>query len=146
MALARVELGSGREVSLSELHLTSTYGGLIEGYPCKRVNDHIVSGLAVRAGRIFPGGPVHVIEPVPDEPEVDPSERWPFGPPQWLPAVTCFGSFSSSPVNPGIDSVLHYSRLVVVWFQAEATVMDAQQISPAVRDLHWDDWAEDEEV
>jgi hypothetical protein len=31
VVLARVQLGSGREADLSELHLISTYSGLIEG-------------------------------------------------------------------------------------------------------------------
>src|SRR5690349_12583956 len=52
VVLACVELDSGREIRLSELHLESTYDGLIEGYPVGRLNDMV----AARGGR--PGGSV----------------------------------------------------------------------------------------
>src|SRR5690606_9012684 len=60
MSLARVVLTSGREVNLSELRLSSTYGGLLEGYPCKPLNDLWIKGLLRSAAQAFPGAPVHL--------------------------------------------------------------------------------------
>ncbi|MEU8819014.1 hypothetical protein [Actinoplanes sp. NPDC048796] len=146
MALTNVVLASGRDIDLSDIHLSSTYGGLIEGYPNARINDYIVEGLARRAGQLFPLGPVHVVTPARTESEVDPGERWPFGPPQRLQPVTCVGLFSSHPVDPELDPVLHFSRLVVAWFQDDVS-LPAGDLAPAgLRQLRWDDLATDGEV
>ncbi|MET7403084.1 hypothetical protein ABZS66_57350 [Dactylosporangium sp. NPDC005572] len=146
MVLARMELGSGREIKLSELHLKSTYGGLIEGYPMARLNDMKVAGLAEQAGRLLPHAPVHVVEPLRTRPEQDSGTASPFGPLELLPAVICMGRFSSGPINPGFDPVLHYSRLVIVWFQDNATVPAGRDIPAGLRDVRWEDWAQDEEI
>lgn len=143
MTLARIVLSSGRRLKLYELHLRSTYGGMLEGYPMARINDPMVAGMADRARRLFPRVPVHVEEPQRYEPPVDPQERWPFGPPQWLPAVTCVGAFSSDPTDPGLDPVLHESRLVIAWFQSEPTVPADGWTLPTLR---WDEQAEDHEL
>ncbi|MGI5241532.1 hypothetical protein [Dactylosporangium sp. CA-139066] len=145
MTLARMELGSGRQIRLSELHLKSTYGGLIEGYPMARLNDRLVAGLAERAGRLLPRAPVHVVEAVRRRAEDDGS--WPraFGPPEYLPAVTCMGRFDSTPVA-ALDPVLHYSKLVVVWFQDDAVVPSGSDLPAGLRDVRWDDLAQDEEI
>ncbi|CAM5554978.1 hypothetical protein SALBM217S_09249 [Streptomyces griseoloalbus] len=45
IALSRVLLTSGRPVDLTELRLSSTYGGVLEGYPCKPLNDLAIAGL-----------------------------------------------------------------------------------------------------
>ncbi|WP_326581587.1 hypothetical protein OIE69_40410 [Actinacidiphila glaucinigra] len=39
MSLSHVLLSSGRSIELTELRMSSTYGGMLEGYPCKRIND-----------------------------------------------------------------------------------------------------------
>jgi hypothetical protein len=146
VTLTRVELGSGREIKLSELHLESTYGGLIEGYPFAGLNDRIVGRLAERAGRLLPHAPVHVVDPPRSRPDREASRPLPFGPEEWLPDVICMGRFSSAPVDARLDPVLHYSRLVVVWFQDEADIPAGRQVPAALDALHWDDWAEDDEV
>ncbi len=43
MALTRVALASGRSVDLSELRMSSTGGGPLEGYPCKNLNDRRIA-------------------------------------------------------------------------------------------------------
>lgn len=45
MPLSRIALSSGRSIELTELRMSSTYGGMLEGYPCKRINDMRVRGL-----------------------------------------------------------------------------------------------------
>lgn len=37
MTLARITLDSGRDIELTELKISSTYGGLLEGYPNARM-------------------------------------------------------------------------------------------------------------
>ena len=149
MALSHVVIGTGRDLELSELHLESTYAGLIEGYPRAFLNDRIVGRLASQAGRLMPGAPAHVLEPDREYPEAEPGFRWAFGPPEWLPPVICIGRFSSYPVDPDLDPVLHYSRLVVAWFQADPAVPAVpadQQMCEALRTLRWDELAEDSEI
>lgn len=70
MALTRVTLTSGRTVAISDLRLTSTYGGMLEGYPFKRWNDRIVDGLARRTAAAFPTTPTHLVTPHRDHPDL----------------------------------------------------------------------------
>lgn len=35
MPLSRIALSSGRSIELTELRMSSTYGEMLEGYPCK---------------------------------------------------------------------------------------------------------------
>ncbi len=141
-----MELDSGREIGLSELHLESTYGGLIEGYPMARLNDAILAGLAARAARVLPGAPVHVLEPVRTVSEDPGPGRWPFGPPEYLPPVICMGRFSSGPVNTDLDAVLHFSRLVVAWFQDDPVVPNGRDAVAGLRGLRWEQWTQDTEL
>lgn len=39
MSLSHIPLSSGRSIELTELRMSSTYGGMLEGYPCKPIND-----------------------------------------------------------------------------------------------------------
>jgi len=141
-----VELDSGREIRLSELHLESTYGGLIEGYPMARLNDAIVAGLVERAARVLPGAPVHVVEPVRTVSAEPGPGRWSFGPPEYLAPVICMGRFSSGPVDVDLDVVLHYSRLVIVWFQDDPAVPNGRGCVAGLRGVRWEQWAQDAEV
>jgi hypothetical protein len=141
-----MELGSGRAVTLSEVHMESTYGGLIEGYPVARLNDMIVDSLAHAAGRLLPHAPIHIVSPMRTPPDPDLRLESPFGPVELLPQVICMGRFSSDPVDPDLDPVLHRSRLVIVWFQDDAAVPTAGDIPAALYDVRWEDWAKDEEI
>ncbi|TYB58548.1 hypothetical protein FXF51_36265 [Nonomuraea sp. PA05] len=137
MSLTRIVLSSGRTIELSELRLSSTYDGLLEGYPCKPVNDMEIAALL----RIAEGtSPVHLIPPTlqhPDQP------AGAFGPVEVLPAVSCIGAFHSTAVTPDHDPVLYRSALTVVWFQPTPTVPSGDS---ALRDLRWEDLAEDQEL
>jgi hypothetical protein len=42
--------------------------------------------------------------------------------------------------------LLHYSRLVVAWFQDDVIIPAGRQVPTAFADLRWDDWAEGYEV
>ncbi|WP_345457769.1 suppressor of fused domain protein [Actinoallomurus oryzae] len=58
MPLSSLALSSGRSIELSEPRLSSTYGGMLEGYPCKPVNDMKTRSLLriARALARFPRG------------------------------------------------------------------------------------------
>ncbi|MER6618766.1 hypothetical protein [Streptomyces sp. NPDC000931] len=143
MSLARVLLGSGRPVDLSELRMSSTYGGPLEDYPCKPLNDRKVDRLLRSAERAFPGTPVHLIPPPREYPD---QYAGAFGPVEVLPAVTCVGSFRSEALDPARDRSLYRSRLTVVWFQSSPCVPSGCDAEPSLRDLPWERLAEDGEL
>ncbi|MER7770615.1 hypothetical protein [Kitasatospora sp. NPDC096140] len=143
MALAQVVLGSGRSVKLSSLRMAETYDGLLMGYPTREMNDAIVAGAVKQAEKDYPSPPVHLVEPprVPRE-----LRRATFGPMEELPHVLCTGLFTSEPVDPELDSVLHFSRLVVVWFQSDADLPSLGRTAPGLCDVPWAEKAEDLEL
>lgn len=145
MSLSHVNLSSGRTVELTELRLSSTYGGFLEGYPCKRVNDRLVDWLQGNTEKNHPRIPVHLVTPRREYPEGDRSVG-PFGPVEVLPAVKCVGVFRSTPVDADIDPALHRSALVVAWFQDTPDVPSGDRAEQALRDLRWDELAEDHEL
>ncbi|MFG2622602.1 hypothetical protein ACGFXC_33810 [Streptomyces sp. NPDC048507] len=143
MSLSHVVLSSGRSIELTELRMSSTYGGLIEGYPFKRVNDMQVERLRREAERDFTFAPVHLVQPSREYPD---HFAGAFGPAELLPHVTCIGVFRSTPVDPGLDPVLHRSSLTVAWFQNLPHVPSGQEADPALRDTPWDEFARDYEI
>ncbi|GAA2800359.1 hypothetical protein GCM10010505_28970 [Kitasatospora aburaviensis] len=84
--------------------------------------------------------PVHLVTPVRELPDLPAGG---FGPVELLPAVTCVGSFSSQPIDPERDSVLHYSALTVVWFQATPDIPSGEDADHGLRGICWDDLARD---
>ena len=143
MALARVVLASGRPIDLSDLRMSSTYGGLLEGYPCKPLNDARIDGLLRSAEHAFPGAPVHLVTPPREYPD---QYAGAFGPVEVLPAVTCVGSFRSTSLEPAHDRALYRSRLTVVWFQPTAHVPSGHDAETGLLDVAWERLATDEEL
>lgn len=143
MSLSRIVLPSGRSIELSELRLSSTYGGLLEGYPCKPVNEMKVRGLLRTAERAFPATPVHLVPPSREYP--DQTERA-FGPVEVLPSVACIGAFRSTAVAPDVDPVLYRSALTVVWFQPTPDVPSGDGADLVLRDIRWEELARDYEL
>lgn len=122
-----------------ECVLRSTYGQFLEGYPDARVNDAIVTGVTVRAQRVFPHQPVWVIPP----PRTAPDNG---GQGEVLPPVVCSGMFLSTPVDPGLDDILFLSGLVIVWFQEDTELPEGWEAPVELLDVHWDELAQDGEV
>ena len=112
LALTSIVLSSGRSLELSELRQSSTYGGMLEGYPCKRVNDGLVNGLLQAAERAFPATPVHLVPPAL---EYQDQTAGAFGPVEVLPAVARIGAFHFSALDPEHDPAPW--RPTVVWLQ-----------------------------
>ncbi|OIJ64010.1 hypothetical protein [Streptomyces mangrovisoli] len=136
MSLSRIVLLSGRSIRLTELRMSSTYGGMLEGYPCKRINDLKIGWFQRWAESAFPSTPVHFVEPsreCPDEP------AGAFGPVEVLPSVACVGLFDSAPLDPSMDA----STLVVAWFQSAPQVPAGEDADPGLRGIDWDGLAQD---
>ncbi|MFE7856114.1 hypothetical protein [Streptomyces sp. NPDC057403] len=143
MSLTRVILASGRSVDLTEVRLSSTYGGMLEGYPCKLVNDMRIKGLLRAAELAFPSGPIHFVAPPREYPD---QYAGAFGPVEILPPVACIGSFRSGPLDPAHDPVLFRSGLTVVWFQPTTQVPDECEADADLRELDWAELARDCEL
>ncbi|MFF3013200.1 hypothetical protein [Streptomyces sp. NPDC057939] len=143
MSLSHIVLSSGRSIELTGLRMSSTYAGLLEGYPCKVVNDMQVRGLLFEAERDFSSGPVHLVPPSREYPD---GSGGAFGPVEVLPAVACIGAFSSTAIDPDLDPFLHRSALTVAWFQPLPDVPSGEDADPALRDIRWTELARDHEL
>ncbi|MEU1087602.1 hypothetical protein ACFYPN_02115 [Streptomyces sp. NPDC005576] len=146
MSLTSVVLSSGRSIDLTELHLSSTYGNMLAGYPCERVNDMKIEGLLRRTERDLPGRRVHLVPPVRTYPEGSDGSPGPWGPVEVLPRVTCKGTFRSAAIDPGHDAVLYRSALTVIWFQDTPQAPAAETAAPGLRDVRWEELALDHEL
>lgn len=141
MALSSITLISRRTVRLTDLRLSSTYGGLLEGVPTKEVNDRIVRHRVDAARKAYGGHfPVHLVPP----------ERTPTGertrrgePVEQIPTVACMGVFDSSEIDPAHDDGWWYSVLTVVWSQPEPRVPGPDWAPPGLRELAWEELARD---
>ncbi|MQM26729.1 hypothetical protein [Glycomyces albidus] len=143
MSLSRIALASGRSIELTDLRMSSTYGGVLEGYPCKSINDMKVRGLQRQAERAFPSTPVHLVSPArkyPDQP------AGAFGPVEVLPSVACIGAFRSTAVAPELDPVLHCSALIVVWFQTGLDFPPSEDADLGLHNIRWEQLAQDHEL
>ncbi|MEW1890622.1 hypothetical protein [Streptomyces sp. NPDC085659] len=147
MSLSRMVLPSGRSVDLTEIRMSSTYAGFLEGYPCRAANEMVVRGLQWQAEQAFPGTPTHLVPPrltYRDEDRGEPPTA--FGPVVELPPVACVGLFRSTVIAPALDPVLHRSSLAVVWFQTPLSVPTDESAAPGLHDLNWDELAGDYEL
>jgi hypothetical protein len=145
MTLATIRLASGRSLKLVHLELTSVYYGILEGYPNARMNDMRLKYLAKRRESEYASPPRYLITPPRRYPDPT-TESWPFGPIEELPPVSYLGLFHSDRINPQIHPVLYQSWLEVVWFQENVDGPVAEFVTAAVRDLAWDELAEDYEL
>ncbi|MGW2303205.1 hypothetical protein [Streptomyces sp. NPDC001809] len=143
MSLSHIALSSGRSIELTELRMSTTYGGMLEGYPCRPINDMKVSGLLRQAERAFSFAPVHLVPPSRDYPD---QTAGAFGPVEVLPSVACIGVFGSTAVDPELDAVLHRSALIVAWFQATPGVPSGEDADLALRSIRWEELAKDYEL
>ena len=140
MSLAHIVLASGRSIDLSDVRMTSTYSGMLEGYPFRRWNDRKIEGLIKATEKTSPWVPVHLVPPVREHPDHPAGS---FGPVELLPSVTCVGLFDSQAIDPELDSVMHYSALTVVWFQASPVVPSGDDADHGLLSIRWDDVAKD---
>ena len=143
MSLTRVVLTSGRSLDLSELRLSSTYGGMLEGYPCRLVNDMKIKGLVRAAEQAHPSTPVHLVPPPREYPD---QYAGAFGPVEVLPSVACVGAFRSTALDRAHDPVLYRSALTIIWFQPTPHVPSGCDAEEALREIAWEELARDYEL
>ncbi|MFE7933808.1 hypothetical protein ACFU6S_34835 [Streptomyces sp. NPDC057456] len=143
MSLSHIVLLSGRSIELTKLRMSSTYAGMLEGYPCKRINDMVVRGLQREAERTLSSVPVHLVPPSCAYPD---QTAGAFGPVEVLPAVACIGAFGSTAVAPELDPVLHRSALTLIWFQPMPAVPSGEHADLALRSIRWEELAQDYEL
>ncbi|MEV5510827.1 hypothetical protein [Streptomyces orinoci] len=141
MSLSRILLPSGRSIELTEVRMASTYGGMLEGYPCQPVNEIKLRGLLRTAEGAFPGTPVHLVSPSREYPD---ESAGAFGPVEVLPPVACVGKFRSAAVSCEHDPVRYRSVLTVAWFQHGLEVPSGDGLG--LRDVPWEDLAQDYEL
>ncbi|MFI6285585.1 hypothetical protein ACIBCM_12640 [Streptomyces sp. NPDC051018] len=134
--LTEINLSSGRSIELSDLHLSTTYGGVLEGYPYKEFNDRKLTRLIESTEKRRPHHAVHLITPPRELPDTSAGRR---GPVELLPAVTCVGLFTSGPIDPACD----LSMLTVIWFQPTAEVPTTSTADPGLLTLDWEALAKD---
>lgn len=139
MSLGHIVLLSGRTIRLTELRMSSTYRGMLEGYPCKRINDLKVSWLQRQAERAFSSTPVHLVPPSREYPD---ETAGAFGPVEVLPSVACVGVFNSAALDLSMDG----STLVVAWFQPAPEVPAGEDADLALRSIDWEELARDYEL
>ncbi|MER5597223.1 hypothetical protein [Streptomyces sp. NPDC002265] len=139
MSLGHIVLSSGRSIQLTELRMSSTYGGMLEGYPCKRINDRKVSWLQRQAEHEFPSMPVHLVPPSREYPD---ETAGAFGLVEVLPSVACIGVFDSAALDPAMDG----STLVVAGFQPVPEVPVGEDADLALRGIRWEELAQDYEL
>ncbi|WP_327691328.1 hypothetical protein OG870_22615 [Streptomyces sp. NBC_00461] len=143
MSLTRVVLASGRPVDLAELRLSSTYGGMPAGYPCKPVNDMVIKSLLHTTEHTFPTSPIHLVPPSREYPD---QYAGAFGPVEILPPVACVGSFRSRALDPSHDPVDYFSALTVIWFQPTMRVPSECDAAASLREVDWEGLARDHEL
>ncbi|WP_436777335.1 hypothetical protein [Yinghuangia sp. YIM S09857] len=140
MGLTRITLASRRGIELAELRMSSTYGGMLEGVPTKRVNERLVAARLRIAGNTFSHWPVHLIPPV-STPRGTMTVR--DEPIEELPRVACLGAFTSYEIDPAHNTGWYFSALVVVWFQDTPTPPSDESAPEALRNLPWEKLARD---
>jgi hypothetical protein len=98
-------------IELTSLEISSTYDGLLEGYPNVRINDNLLERLAKRREYTYYSRPAHLIAPRRTYPEPEGSGHLQFGPVEVLPPIYCEATFRSSCIAEELDPVLHRSWL-----------------------------------
>lgn len=132
----RIDLASGRAISLSSMTQWRTNGGLLCGTPSEATNDEKLRRVVDEA-RQFGGnlGEPLVIDPprasVPGD-----SVRGTSGG-EWLPKVTCIAVFNSDALSSDPASE-PYSSLVVAWFQNAFALPIDDAVLTSIRRIDWE--------
>ncbi|HEU4620944.1 MAG TPA: hypothetical protein VFS42_01865 [Burkholderiaceae bacterium] len=123
----RFALANGRVVKVERMHSQRTYPSLLIGLPIEQVNDGITHDLLDRAMNMFKCSAV-CLPPKFDEQGLMP------------PVAMTALLTSDAPVRNGDGS-----QLVVIWFREELPSESAviESVPAALRDLKWNDYAED---
>jgi hypothetical protein len=139
----RCELGlrTGRRVTLHDLHQSMTYSGWMEGVPWTEINDR-----KVEAALRIPGTRPLLIPPVRRTylrtiGDMDGQTGFLGKAAEWLPMVTCVGTFQDT--QPVRELTKNLSILSVVWFQDEFAMPIEPDVLEQLRAIDWEEAAED---
>ena len=122
---------SGRDVWVRSFSYSSTYAGLLEGFPDKSYNDDRVERC--RSERRFPNDPLPLV--------IRPVSRKGLRGGVWMPPICCRAELYSV---PPVDPDMHFSVLTVIWFCTpffDARLRDV--IKAAISNIDWERHATD---
>lgn len=126
------KLISGRLVNIESLHITETYGGLLEGYPNSEINEEVIENAQTMMADCWGSRRTHIVSPT-----FFRHESGHLFLPPWL----CLAWLScAEPIN----SEFMGSELVVIWFVHDVHSMPIEQmVNGAVQRLDWESLAAD---
>lgn len=128
----KTNLLSGRVVNIESLHITETYGGLLEGYPTSEMNEEIIEESQTMMADCWGSRRTHVISPTLFRHE---SGRL------FLPPWLCLVWLSC---GEPIKSAFTGSELVVIWFAHDVHSIPIEpMVNAAVQRLDWESLAAD---
>ncbi|HLH30013.1 MAG TPA: hypothetical protein VKY31_02345 [Terriglobia bacterium] len=138
-------LKSGRRITLDGLQQEMTYAGLLEGTPNAEFNKEIVQTALRKAQTVAFHCTPHLIEPTRRDYFRTPGDMSSVRRlPEWLPLVTCIGSFKGG--RPVRDPKKDISVLTVLWFQEEYALPILEPALSHLVALDWDSLAVDIEI
>lgn len=100
------------EATLASIHQKITYNGLLEGYPCEKVNNMILHNTKIKARNLFSLDEIYIIQPIIKAVEEQHGSLVKI---MELPLVTCIATLMCRKVFRDQDK--HFSALTVIWFQ-----------------------------
>ncbi|GAA5098566.1 hypothetical protein GCM10023210_34880 [Chryseobacterium ginsengisoli] len=106
-------LSGNINVKIESIFQEITYSGVLEGYPCEKLNKMVLNNKESYARRIFNMDEVYLIPPTIKF--IDGEEHKVWGKAQELPMVTCIAELKCLDVFR--DMKKDYSNLIVIWFQ-----------------------------
>jgi len=143
----KVNLNSGRCVTLVALHQEMTYRGLVAGLPRRELNDGCIRSAIQDARRLcLPGASPVLIPPARRDyhrrpGDMDKRSAVSGEPVEFLPSITCTGVFDDA--LPAHDGNKNYSELTVVWYQDRYAFPIDKTVVVQIRALDWKKLATD---
>jgi hypothetical protein len=137
-----ISLDCGREITLTSLKQEMTYAALLEGTPDSETNVRHLLGLVKRVRNPWrlqnPGPPPFLIAPERrDYLRVQgdmASIRSEYRIPEWMPLITCIGTFESSRIS---DKKMDASCLTIIWFQDNYAMPVSRAALAAIKSIDW---------
>jgi hypothetical protein len=131
-------LNSGREIFLKSIYQYYTYGGLLAGYPNKRINDrHIQNSLKYALEKMY-APTVYLVPPPSIEVDIDERSREHYKDVIRIPYITCYGQFESSQLDNSNDG----SWLTIVWYQDKFAMPIDSSVIEHIKTIDWESEAE----
>jgi hypothetical protein len=136
-----ITLKSGRNIQITNIRQSLTYGGLVEGLPTAETNRRMIERVLLE--KYTKSDKPLLIPPVEVPIEMD-GQNYPFGKPAKLPYVLCVARLESIKAikNPTFD----FSALTVIWFQNEYAFPIEAEILTQIQDIDWDEYAFDFQI